>query len=59
MLKALGRIPQAGDEAVVPLPPPDPEAEGQRVATLTVEHMDGLRIDRLALRVREEVASDE
>ncbi|GAB2978480.1 hemolysin family protein [Nocardioides montaniterrae] len=49
-LKVLGRVPGAGDVATVELPKVD-EDEPDRTATLTVEHMDGLRIDRLSLRV--------
>ena len=51
VLKALGRIPTPGESVVVPLAPPhDEEDPPRRNAVLTVEHMDGLRIDRLALR---------
>jgi CBS domain containing-hemolysin-like protein len=61
VLQVLGRIPSPGDVAVVPLQPEqgdDDEDAPARRAILTVEHMDGLRIDRLSLRV-EEVAADE
>ncbi|WGL50575.1 hemolysin family protein [Nocardioides sp. BP30] len=52
VLRLLGRIPLRGDSAEVPVPDPsDPDRPGQRTAVLTVEHMDGLRIDRLSLRV--------
>ncbi|TNM39803.1 HlyC/CorC family transporter [Nocardioides albidus] len=53
VLKVLGRIATAGDEAVVPLPPGDDEDAPERSAVLRVDHMDGLRIDRLTLRVTE------
>jgi len=55
VLRALGRIPSRGEVAEVPLPPAEPEEDepAPRVATLTVEHMDGLRVDRVALRVAE------
>lgn len=55
VLKALGRIPTAGDSVVVPLadPPTDEEDPPSRQAVLRVEHMDGLRIDRLSMRVEE------
>ena len=54
VLKGLGRIPTAGDQVVVPLPEPhDDEDAPARNAVLTVEHMDGLRIDRLTLRVED------
>ncbi|WP_278255794.1 transporter associated domain-containing protein [Nocardioides convexus] len=59
VLKVLGRIPVTGDEAVVPLPVAtsgDDEDAPLRRAVLTVDHMDGLRIDRLSLRVEEEPA---
>jgi len=37
----------------------DPEQpERQRLALLTVEHMDGLRIDRLTLRVLDQPSDD-
>ena len=52
-LKVLGRVPRSGDVAVVPLPRTGEDDEPERTAHLTVEHMDGLRIDRLSLRVVE------
>jgi CBS domain containing-hemolysin-like protein len=53
VLQVLGRVPETGDVAEVPVPDrSDPEQpERERLAVLTVEHMDGLRIDRLSLRV--------
>lgn len=55
VLKVLGRIPHPGEVAVVPLPPvEDEDGERQLRALLTVDHMDGLRIDRLTLRVEED-----
>jgi CBS domain containing-hemolysin-like protein len=53
VLQVLGRVPQQDDVAEVAVPDrSDPDQpERQRMAVLTVEHMDGLRIDRLALRV--------
>jgi len=51
-LKVLGRVPVAGDVVDVPLKEAEDD-EPARVAHLTVEHMDGLRIDRLTLRVTE------
>ena len=54
-LQLLGRMPQPGDEVVVPLPlrldeagEPRPEEE----AVIVVERLDGLRIDRLAISAR-------
>jgi CBS domain containing-hemolysin-like protein len=50
VLKVLGRVPEVGDVAEVPVPDlSDPENPRERLAVLTVEHMDGLRVDRLAL----------
>jgi CBS domain containing-hemolysin-like protein len=53
VLQVLGRVPAKGDVAEVPVPDrSDPDLpERQRLAVLTVDHMDGLRIDRLTLRV--------
>jgi CBS domain containing-hemolysin-like protein len=53
VLQVLGRVPEPGDVAEVPVPDrSDPDSpERQRLALLAVEHMDGLRIDRLSLRV--------
>jgi CBS domain containing-hemolysin-like protein len=56
VLRVLGRIPERGDIAEVSVPgaPTGPDDEPRpRTAVLTVEHMDGLRIDRLSLRVHE------
>jgi len=46
-------VPVQGDVAEVPVPDRDDpdQPEQQRLAVLTVDHMDGLRIDRLTLRV--------
>ncbi len=54
VLQVLGRVPASGDVAEVPVPDrSDPEEPRQRLASLTVLHMDGLRIDRLSLRLHE------
>ena len=54
VLQVLGRVPSSGDVAEVPVPDrSDPEDPRERLASLTVLHMDGLRIDRLALRLHE------
>ena len=54
VLKVLGRIPTAGDRVAVPLEANAEEDDApDRTAVLLVEHMDGLRIDRLSLRVEE------
>jgi CBS domain containing-hemolysin-like protein len=51
VLQVLGRIPVTGDIAEVEVPDrTDPEQPGHRLVALTVEHMDGLRVDRIALR---------
>ncbi|MCX6399822.1 MAG: hemolysin family protein [Propionibacteriales bacterium] len=52
VLQVLGRIPVSGDQAVVLLAPEgEDDEEPARRAVLTVDHMDGLRIDRISLRV--------
>jgi CBS domain containing-hemolysin-like protein len=52
VMSVLGRVPQRGDVAEVVVPDrTDPDEPAERLAFLTVEHMDGLRVDRLALRV--------
>jgi len=56
VLQVLGRVPSTGDLAEVAVPDPeqdDDDRPRERLVTLTVEHMDGLRIDRLTLRVVE------
>jgi len=52
VLKVLGRVPARGDVAEVPVPVrTDDEETREQLALLTVEHMDGLRIDRLTMRL--------
>ena len=52
VLQVLGRIPERGDIAEVPVADTsDPDQPRQQLAVLSVEHMDGLRVDRLALRL--------
>ena len=54
MLQVLGHIPESGDIAEVAVPGHDSvDEQREQLVTLTVEHMDGLRIDRLSLRVLE------
>jgi len=54
VLQVLGHIPETGDIAEVAVPDRDSNDEPrEQLVTLTVEHMDGLRIDRLSLRVLE------
>ena len=61
VMQVLGRVPSAGDiaEVVVPQAYPDEDSgPRERMVTLTVEHMDGLRIDRLTLRLLEPDADE-
>jgi len=52
VLQVLGHIPESGDIAEVAVPDHGSGDESrEQLVTLTVEHMDGLRIDRLSLRV--------
>ena len=52
VLTLLGRMPSVGDVAeVTTMDPGDHDDGRQRLVTLTVQRMDGRRIDRLALRV--------
>jgi CBS domain containing-hemolysin-like protein len=52
VLQVLGRVPVTGDVAEVVVPDrSDPDDPRERLATLTVLHMDGLRIDRVSLRL--------
>ncbi|WP_028660818.1 hemolysin family protein [Nocardioides insulae] len=52
VLAVLGRIPQRGDIAEVAVPDrSDPEEPRERLVTLTVDHMDGRRVDRISLRL--------
>jgi CBS domain containing-hemolysin-like protein len=52
VLRVLGRVPDVGDIAEVAVPDrSDPDEPAERLAVLTVERMEGLRIDRLRLRV--------
>ena len=52
VLQVLGRIPRAGDIAEIEVPDrSDPDQPRHLLAVLTVEHMDGLRVDRLSLRL--------
>ncbi|MEZ5092565.1 hemolysin family protein [Nocardioides sp.] len=57
VLQRLGRIPAVGDVASVELPVEsldDDEPLFRRTAALRVEHMDGLRVDRIVVTVTQE-----
>ncbi|WP_134739309.1 hemolysin family protein [Nocardioides sp. 503] len=59
VLKVVGRVPETGDIAEVPVPDrSDPDEPREQLAVLTVEHMDGLRIDRLSLRLHDRDADE-
>ena len=52
VMRTLGKVPDSGDVAEVPVPDrSDPEEPREQLASLTVEHMDGLRVDRVSLRL--------
>jgi CBS domain containing-hemolysin-like protein len=52
VLRTLGRLPEIGDVAEVwVVDRSDPAGDRRQLAVLTVTHMDGLRIDRVALRL--------
>jgi CBS domain containing-hemolysin-like protein len=60
VLRTLGRLPETGDVAEVPVPDrTDPEGRREQLAVLTVLHMDGRRIDRVALRLMDDQARPE
>ena len=51
VMRELGKIPEPGDRVELPVPDrSDPHEVRERLVTLTVQRMDGLRIDRLDLR---------
>jgi CBS domain containing-hemolysin-like protein len=51
VMSVLGRMPERGDVAEILLPDRSDPDLPPRLARLTVEHLDGLRVDRVALRV--------
>ncbi|MFC6285322.1 hemolysin family protein [Nocardioides sp. GCM10027113] len=58
VMQVLGRIPQHGEVAEVPVPDEsDPEEKREQLAVLTVLHMDGRRIDRVSLRLLDGAAA--
>jgi len=59
VLQVLGRVPDAGDVAEIPVPDrSDREEPREQLAVLTVLHMDGLRVDRLSLRLHQGTSSE-
>lgn len=59
VVKTLGRIPGVGDVAEVPVPVDDGDEEiREHLAVLTVEHMDGLRVDRVSLLMLDHPSND-
>jgi CBS domain containing-hemolysin-like protein len=59
-LKVLGRIPEVGDLVELAVPErSNPDEPAERLAVLMVEHMDGLRVDRLMLRLHHGDEPDE
>jgi len=53
LVKQLGRIPSRGDKVSIPLPldhDDDDDEPLPETAVLRVEHMDGLRVDRISIR---------
>ncbi|MGH3414076.1 MAG: hemolysin family protein [Marmoricola sp.] len=63
LVKLLGRIPERGDRVTVELPPVVPEDEDaelvRQFAQLRVERMDGLRVDRISVRLLEPVEPED
>jgi CBS domain containing-hemolysin-like protein len=52
VMQVLGRVPAVGDLAEIRVPDrSDPDSQREQLAILTVDWMDGLRIDRLTLRL--------
>ena len=60
VLKVLGRVPSVGEKAEVPVPDrSEPDAHRERLAVLMVEAMDGLRVDRVTLRLLDRLEEDQ
>ncbi len=52
VMRSLGKVPETGDIAEVPVPDrSEPDEPREQLAVLAVEHMDGLRVDRVSLRL--------
>lgn len=62
LVRELGRIPARGDRVVVPLPVVIPEDDDedpvQEHALMRVERMDGLRVDRISIKLLQPEAGD-
>ena len=52
VLDGLGRVPERGESITVALPPSTMDEAGRR-AVLTVERLDGMRVDRVSVRVQD------
>ena len=60
VMRSLGKVASAGDRVEVAVPDrTDADERGENLATLTVERMDGLRIDRIELRLVTGSATEE
>jgi CBS domain containing-hemolysin-like protein len=60
VMQVLGRVPEVGDLAEVSVPDrSDPDEPGEHLAVLTVDRMDGLRIDRVTLRLLDTATDQE
>jgi CBS domain containing-hemolysin-like protein len=60
VMRELGRVPAVGDLAEIRVPDrSDPDDPREQLAVLTVAGMDGLRIDRLTLRLLDTATADE
>lgn len=60
VMSRLGKVPEPGDRVEVAVPDRDDDNDQrERLVTLTVERMDGLRVDRLDLRLVQQEVSDE
>src|SRR6478752_3608580 len=60
VMRALGRVPAVGDLAEIRVPDrSDVDDPREQLAILTVDGMDGLRIDRLTLRLLDGATADE
>ncbi|GAA4718759.1 hemolysin family protein [Nocardioides conyzicola] len=60
VLQVLGRVPAVGDLAEIRVPDrSDPDEPREQLAVLTVDGMDGLRIDRLTLRLLDGATADD